>query len=158
MSEHSTSTKTPELLRKTSATLLAWLVMATLVIGLAALILTCASSALNAWERSKLGPLQRAACDGNVAECLRLVKGGLPVDATDDQGDTALNWAIYYRKLDVVRKLIELGADVNHANQRGGFTPLLYTATPFRGRSVSGTQKERNEIAQIGRASCRERV
>jgi ankyrin repeat protein len=70
------------------------------------------------------------------------------VDLTDDQGDTALNWAVYHRKIDVVQKLIELGADVNHANQRG-FTPLMYTATPFRGHRISGSQLERNEIARL---------
>lgn len=89
-----------------------------------------------------------AACDGNVAECERLVKSGVSVNATDDDGVTALSWAVFYCRTDVVRKLIELGADVNHANQ-AGFTPLMYTATTLRGHKLRGTQEQRNEIAGI---------
>lgn len=143
------SVETPAFLKKLSMGLVGWMVVAALVVGVVMLVVFCASSALNAWERSKLGPLHRAASDGDVAECERLVKSGIPVDTPDGQGDTALDWAIYRRKLDVVRKLIELGADVNHADQRGGLTPLMYTATPFRGKNVSGTPQERNEIAGV---------
>lgn len=106
---------------------------------------------MNAWQHSKLGPLHQAACDGDVAECKRLVKGGLSVDAMDDDGVTALSWAVFYCKTDVVRKLIELGADVNHIDKRaaGPFTPLMYTATTLRGRNLKGTQEQRNEIARL---------
>src|SRR6266478_8621705 len=115
--------KTPAFLW-TAGTLLVWLVMAGLAFGIIILLAAGAGSGLNAWERSKLGPLHRAACDGNVADCERLVKGGLPVDTMDEDGVTALSWAIFYCKNDVVRKLIELGADVNHVEQGIGFTPL----------------------------------
>jgi ankyrin repeat protein len=43
-------------------------------------------------------------------------------------------------------KLIELGADVNYADQRG-FTPLMFTATTLRGHDLLGTGEERNHIA-----------
>lgn len=94
------------------------------------------------------GPLIDAACDGNVARCEQLVKRGFPVDATDSEGDTALDWAIYYCNVDVVRKLVELGANVNHAD-KWNFTPLVYTATTLRGHRLRGTQDERNEIARM---------
>lgn len=94
------------------------------------------------------GPLIDAASDGNVREIEQLVKGGVPVDATDGQGDTALDWAVYYCKVDAMRKLIELGANVNHAD-KWNFTPLLYTATTLRGRFLRGTQDQRNEIARM---------
>jgi ankyrin repeat protein len=136
-------------LLKAIAVLLAWIVMVVPVIGVVALMLIGASSALNAWERSKLGPLHRAACDGDVAWCEQLVKSGLPVDVADSQGVTALSWAVFYCKADVVRKLIELGADVNHVDQRARFTPLMYTATTLRGHTLNGTEQERNEIARI---------
>jgi ankyrin repeat protein len=113
------------------------------------LLLRGASSALNGWERSKLAPLSVAACDGNVAECERLVKAGVPVDSTDDEGVTALDWAVFCCKPDTVRKLIELGADVNHIDRRGAFTPLMYTATTLRGHNLRGTQEERNQIARL---------
>ena len=90
-----------------------------------------------------------AAYSGDVATCERLVKSGVPVDATDSDGVTALDWAVFYCKVDVVRKLIELGADVSHVDQRGGYTPLMYTATTLRGRFMQGTQEQRNEIARL---------
>jgi uncharacterized protein len=116
-------------------------------------VLLAALAAVMAGGCSKKSPavdLINAACAGNAAECERLVKGGVPVDATDGDGDTALIWAVAECKIDVVRKLIELGADVNHAEheQRHG-TPLLYTVIPLRGRRVTGPQKERNEIARL---------
>jgi ankyrin repeat protein len=85
---------------------------------------------------------------GDTTRCEQLVKGGFPVDTTDDTGDTAVDWAVYSCKIDVVRKLIELGADVNHADQRG-YTPLMFTATTLRGRFLQGTQDQRNEIARM---------
>lgn len=94
-------------------------------------------------------PLIDAACDGDVATCERLVKGGLSVDATDDEGVTALSWAVFYCKTDVVRKLIDLGADVNHVDDRGRCSPLMYTATTLRGHHLRGTQAQRTEIAQL---------
>lgn len=142
------STKTPAFLRK-AGVLFAWMVMAGLACGLVVLILTGIGSGFNGWERSKLGPLHRAACNGDVAECERLVKGGLSVDTTDDDGVTALSWAVFYCKIDVVRKLIELRADVNHVDQRAAYTPLMYTATTLRGHNLRGTQAERNEIARL---------
>lgn len=107
------------------------------------------SSVFNEWQRSTLGPLHVAAWDGNVAECERLVKSGIPVDATDADGVPPLSWAVYYCRVEVVRKLIELGADVNHVDRLGGFTPLMYTATRLRGKKLRGTQAQRNEIAHV---------
>lgn len=129
--------------------LIAWLIMASIIGSLVAVALMCAAWAFNVWDRSRLGPLQRAACDGNVAECNRLVRSGIPVDAPDFEGVTALSWAVFCCKIDVVQKLIELGADVNHVDKRGGFTPLMYTATPLRGHDLRGTQEERNAIARL---------
>ncbi|HWB53743.1 MAG TPA: ankyrin repeat domain-containing protein [Tepidisphaeraceae bacterium] len=106
---------------------------------------------------SKPTPVQSlidAAGRGNVAGCERLIKSGVPVNGTDGNGDTALDWAIYYHHLDVIRKLIELGADVNHTDHAPGytrgFTPLMYVATPFRGKGYyPETMAVRNQIAQL---------
>jgi hypothetical protein len=106
---------------------------------------------------SKATPVQSlidAACRGNVPRCEELIKSGVPVNGTDSNGDTALDWAIYYRHLDVVQKLIELGADVNHTDHAPGytigFTPLMYVATPFRGKGYyRETMAERDQIAKV---------
>jgi ankyrin repeat protein len=100
-------------------------------------------------KNSTTDSLINAAFNGDATECERLVKAGLPVDATDNQGVTALSWAVAYCKVDVVRKLIELGANVNHTDQRANCTPLLYTATTLRGRYLRGTPEERNLIARL---------
>lgn len=89
-----------------------------------------------------------AACEGDVAKCEQLVKGGLPVDSADDQGRTALSWAVFCCKVDAVRRLIELGADVNHADKRG-FAALMYTATTLQGHNLRGSPVQRNEIARL---------
>lgn len=47
-----------------------------------------------------------------------------------------------------MKKLMEMGADVNHVNEMG-FTPLMYTATPLRGHNLRGSEAERNEIAAL---------
>lgn len=138
----------PKPSRTALVNLIGWLIMASIIVGLIAVVLTCASWAFNAWGRSKLGPLQHAACDGNAAECERLVKHGLPVDTIDSEGVPALSWAVYYCKIGVVQKLIELGADVNHVDP-GGYTPLMYTAASLRGIGLLGTQKQRNAIAKL---------
>jgi ankyrin repeat protein len=145
---HLPGTRAPKLMWKVGANLLVWIVMAFLVAGLVGAMLGVFSWGLNTWERSRLGPLQRAACDGNAGECERLVKSGVPVDATDEDGDTALDWAIYYGNLDVAKKLIELRSDVNHVN-KWGYTPLMYTAVALRGHHPRAPQGQRNEIARL---------
>ena len=138
-SRQSQSKKTPQW--KSGAIVIGWtftgIVAVTFVVALGSHLL---------W--GKLGPLHLAARDGDVARCERLVKGGIAVDTPDGEGDTALDWAVYSCKIDVVRKLIELGANVNHSDGRG-LTPLMFTATALEGHFLKGTQVQRNQIAQI---------
>ena len=93
-------------------------------------------------------PLIAAACQGNADRCESLVKSGTPVDANDREKNTALIWAVFYCKTGVVKKLLEIGGDVNHANEMG-FTPLMYTTTSLRGHELHGSEAERNEIAAL---------
>jgi ankyrin repeat protein len=126
--------------------------MVTVVLGagLAALMLTCLFSSFNAWWRSTMTPLQQAAYDGDADTCERLIKSGAAVDATDKYGVTALGFAVYQQRLAVARKLIDLGADVNHVDDEGR-TPLIYTArAPFgKGAYGQSTMAARNEIAKL---------
>src|SRR5206468_13096691 len=100
VSEQPHPAKTPTIVWK-AGVLLAWLVMAGLAFGLLVLGLKGVGKGLNAWEHSKLPSLHQAAFDGNVAECERLVKGGLSVDTTDGDGETALSWAVFNCQTDV---------------------------------------------------------
>jgi uncharacterized protein len=56
---------------------------------------------------------------GDAATLADLLDGGLPVDLTNDKGDTLLVLAAYHRHLDTVRVLLAHGADTSRANDRG---------------------------------------
>ena len=71
---------------------------------------------------------------GVVAAFLK--KGGIDVNKRDAAGNTALLYAAMKGAKDIVRLLIDNGADVSLANN-ASITPILI---------------------EIGRASCRERV
>ena len=54
-----------------------------------------------------------AACDGDVSKVVEMVEAGMPVDITDGVGWTALIRAAMNNRTDVVRCLLDKGADVN---------------------------------------------
>jgi ankyrin repeat protein len=56
---------------------------------------------------------------GDAATLADLLDGGLPVDLTNDKGDTLLVLAAYHRHLETVRLLLAHGADTSRANDRG---------------------------------------
>jgi ankyrin repeat protein len=76
------------------------------------------------------------------------VKSGIQVDAMDDEGVTALSWAVFNCQIGTARKLLELGANPNHTDQRGGLTPLMYTATTLRGHYMRGSPDERAALSR----------
>lgn len=54
------------------------------------------------------------------AETLRTnIEGGLPVNLTNDKGDSLLILAAYHQQLDVVHVLLESGADTERTNDKG---------------------------------------
>ncbi|WP_433833910.1 ankyrin repeat domain-containing protein [Actinoplanes sp. CA-015351] len=56
---------------------------------------------------------------GGTEELLGNVIAGLPVNLTNDKGDTLLILAAYHNHLDTVTALLEQGADPNRVNDRG---------------------------------------
>jgi uncharacterized protein len=60
---------------------------------------------------------------GLVAELCLYVDEGLPVDLTDDKGDSLLMLAAYHGHAELVTALLERGADPNRVNDLGQ-TPL----------------------------------
>lgn len=70
--------------------------------------------------------LIRAAADNNLKKVQVLLKAGANVDKQDKGGITALWWAIYHINYDMVKALVEAGADVNITTVGGG-KPLLNT-------------------------------
>lgn len=71
-------------------------------------------------------PLHYCAVEGLVDGVRFLAKAGVPVDAPNAWGDTALADAVTLGKLDVVKVLLALGADPNARSRTHG--PLLHLA------------------------------
>lgn len=71
-------------------------------------------------------PLHYSAVEGRVGGVRFLAKAGVPVDAVNAWGDTALVDAVTLGKLDVVKVLLAHGADPNARSRTHG--PLLHVA------------------------------
>ena len=67
--------------------------------------------------------LHRAVSGGSILMIDYLVKNGLALDAEDSAGETPLIHAVTKRRLDLVRRLLELGANPN-ARDHEGDTPV----------------------------------
>jgi ankyrin repeat protein len=57
--------------------------------------------------------------NGDLAQLATLVDAGLPVNLTNDSGDTLLILAAYHAHPDLVSALVERGADTSRVNDRG---------------------------------------
>jgi ankyrin repeat protein len=73
---------------------------------------------------------------GEAAALTAQVDAGLPVDLTNDKGDTLLLLAAYYDRADTVAALLERGADPSRVNDRG---QTALAAATFR-RSAPNVQ------------------
>eukprot|EP00041_Stephanoeca_diplocostata_P011156 m.180951 g.180951 ORF g.180951 m.180951 type:complete len:437 (-) comp18439_c0_seq3:212-1522(-) len=79
-------------------------------------------------DNGGLTPLMRAAASGWIFGVETLAKFGANVDATDPYGTTALHYACEHNKIDMVRLLIKLGADMNKSASIGrwkGKSPFM---------------------------------
>lgn len=65
---------------------------------------------------SRVFDLARA---GDAASLARYVDAGVPVNLTNEKGDTLLMLAAYHGHAEAVAALIERGADVDRLNDRG---------------------------------------
>ena len=73
------------------------------------------------------GDLADAAMRGDAAAVATLLDGGADVNEPRSDGATALHWAVYEDRPDLVALLIDSGADVS-ARNRAGVTPLSLAA------------------------------
>ncbi|MDI1226428.1 MAG: ankyrin repeat domain-containing protein [bacterium] len=67
--------------------------------------------------------LIRAAKKGDDEKLRGLIAAGVTVDAEDENGWTALAWAVKNRHADIARVLIDAGANAEHES-RNGWTPM----------------------------------
>ena len=75
------------------------------------------------------GPLASVAIDfDDDATLTAMLDAGLPVDLSDNDGLSLLDWAVIANRTKVARLLIARGANVNKTDKHG-MTPLLYAAS-----------------------------
>ena len=89
------------------------------------LVVCCALVALGAATGD--ARLIDAARTGNAPAVINLLRQGVPVDATEADGSTALHWAARLDRVDMVQALLRAKAKVNVAN-RYAITPLALAA------------------------------
>ena len=65
--------------------------------------------------------------DGDVITVDRMLREGMAVDVTNEDGRTALHWATLCNQTDVIKRLLHEGADVNRHN-RYEYTSLHFAA------------------------------
>lgn len=78
-----------------------------------------AGSGLPAEVAELAGRVFDMARDGATASLAAYVDAGVPVNLTNDSGDTLVMLAAYHGHADAVRALVDRGADVNRLNDRG---------------------------------------
>jgi ankyrin repeat protein len=74
--------------------------------------------------------------EGLTGELMANVEAGLPVNLTNDKGDTLLILAAYYAHPHTVSALVKAGADLDRANDRG---QTALAAAAFRNDVSSAT-------------------
>lgn len=70
-----------------------------------------------------------SAASGNLAGVSRALEQHANVNAKDEYNNTSLNWAALWGHAEVVRRLLEAGADVENKGSGGGLTPLANAAS-----------------------------
>ncbi len=73
--------------------------------------------------------LLKAASAGDLGEVSRALERGANVNAKDEYNNTSLNGAALFGHLEVVKRLLEAGADIENKGSGGGLTPLANAAS-----------------------------
>lgn len=93
--------------------------------------------------------LLTAAWDGDAPRVRELVALGADVECFDNNGNTPLHLAIENLKLDVVRVLIEAGADVNGRTADGYWTPVAHACDVVSDAASQLRKKPDNELVRL---------
>jgi ankyrin repeat protein/non-SMC mitotic condensation complex subunit 1 len=73
--------------------------------------------------------LLKAASAGDLAGVSEALGRGVNVNAKDEYNNTSLNWAALWGHGEVVKRLLETGADIENKGSGGGMTPLANAAS-----------------------------
>lgn len=81
--------------------------------------------------------LHRAAAEGNLARARELIAEGAPLDAFDEIGYAPLHYAVKNEWFEMVRLLLDAGADINARDpQRQSMAPIEVAAADASPRMV----------------------
>jgi ankyrin repeat protein len=81
--------------------------------------------------------LHRAAAEGNLAHARDLIRAGAALDAFDAIGYTPLHHAVRNEWFEMVRLLLDAGADINaRDNRAGSLAPIAVAASHASPRMV----------------------
>jgi ankyrin repeat protein len=97
------------------------------------------------WFASDTAALQQTARDA-VAYCLEL---GDDINAANDQGQTPIVGAVYFRSPGMVQFLVDRGAKINVVNKRGQ-TPWLITQGEYRSGSFFVDKETGDSLVKLG--------
>ena len=86
--------------------------------------------------------------NGDVSKVVEMVEAGMPVDITNEDGWTALIIAAIKNQTDVVRCLLDKGADVDKQHHRWGFT-VLHIASGYNHTDVMRMLLQHGAIKDI---------
>jgi|TARA_Y100000814_G_C12319808_1_gene397890 ankyrin repeat protein len=83
-------------------------------------------------------PLIKATKEGNVSLVTNILERGTPVDTTDWAGWTSMHWAALLLKNDVIKVLLDAGADIEKIGKGGknSGTPLMMAAKKYNGQET----------------------
>lgn len=84
---------------------------------------SCTPALLDKAQAEEAALLIIAARTNDTAQMRSLLENGMNVDAQDEQGMTALGWAIKRRNVAAATLLVEAGADAE-VEARDGWTPM----------------------------------
>ena len=68
--------------------------------------------------------IHKAAYNGDINKVRELLKKGVNPDERDSFGGTALHAAMFQKKMEIVRLLLESQFDINAVGPKNGYTPL----------------------------------
>lgn len=74
--------------------------------------------------------------ENNFEKVSKAIENGIDINALDCSGTTALNWAASEGYMNILNLLLDKGAQINKAEERGGWTPLMLAVINQNSRAV----------------------
>jgi ankyrin repeat protein len=93
--------------------------------------------------------LQEAAWAGDIERVKELASHGADLEAYNENGNTPLHLAIENAGCEVVRTLLELGADVNRRTRDGFWTPLIHAVEVESDAAIQLQKPADNRVIQL---------